>query len=321
MDKKIYTSLYVYSNYLFSAYIDGVIDIQKLPKIEFKFFLKSKIKPLVIDSGSWIIDMQAYKNVLFASTTKQIFAYNLDPKALVEKRYQSVKFIRNCTHLKIDYKNKLLFAISENLGIIALDIRDPVNIKRLSNIVPYFIRDENMYYPVTDFDVYDGMIFIALRSYGIVRIDFKLEFNYPHIYREFLKIPLNDPQGVKYSPYNKLLYVIDAKRGLIITDLGINKIIFDKKLGRSDFPQEIIIHYSDAIIKCKNSIYYYKSSENKALKIYKYKVGAITKYYNRLIFSRKGRLNVIKIGKFKSNEKTNLKNSKLKFVTIKSFDG
>lgn len=322
IEKKIYTSLYVYSNYLFSAHMNGIIEIQKLPKDIFHYFPISKLKTLPIDTASWIIDMQAYKNVLFASTTKAIFSYKLKAKEELRNSYSLIKFVPNCTHLRIDYKNKYLFAISENRGIIAVDIKNPNEPRKLSEFRPFYLKKRDGYFPVSDFDVYNGMIFIALRSYGIVRIDYERKFSAPKVFREFLKIPLNDPQDVKYSPHNKYLYVIDSQRGLVVTDLARNRIIFDGIIGNNeDFPQKIIIHYNNAIIKCKNSIYYFKSSQNKISKIYDKKVGAITKYYGRIIFSRKGKLNLIKIGVFKDNEKTNLKKSKIKFKSITNING
>lgn len=289
-EKSLICSLYTYNYSLFTAYLDGSVKVFPLPKLYPKRYENLKPYNLNIpgDSERSIIEMQAYKHVLFASTSEYLYSFDL--KKGNENHTIFQKEIPYCTQIKIDYKKKFLFAVSDERGLVTIDISNPHNPKFKTDIYSDFKRKN---YSIVDMDVDNGIIFLAVRNYGILRIDYSdSTLRKPKVYREIEKIYLEDPQDVKYSPINKHIYICDANKGLITLDTSKGE-AKEYSLNNDDIPRKVIIHYNDAIIQGKKGLYYFNFGYKTMSKIFDYKIGTMTKYYNQLVYCKNNSLNLI----------------------------
>ncbi|SDH03402.1 hypothetical protein [Desulfosporosinus hippei] len=312
------TSLHCYHNSLFVAYLNGKIEIIPLYKNFSGYF--SRLTPFNIDNlnnDSIIIDMQTYRETLFTSTHQFLFSFDLrnnnQPQQVFEKR------IPFCTKIKINHKRRLLFALSETRGLVVLNIFNPNSPQYLTDIENKII-DKNGHSYVTDIDVNDNTIFLALRSKGIVRIDFlQNEFSVPSVYKQIKKISLTEPQEIKYSSLTKLLYIIDASEGLILLNTSNNEVLFSKRLPQNDMPRKIILHYKDAVIQGRKGVYYFNFKEETLKMIFNFKIGTMTKYHKQLVYSKQNSLNLLVLGKLDEPKKTELIDSSARFTRIDNY--
>lgn len=288
MKKGIITSIFIYNYKLFVAYLDRTIKIINLKG--YKYPVEE------IQCPDIIIEMQARKHILFATTPSEIFVYDLNKgsniKFCLKERF-------NCDQIKIDQKNRMLFVFSKDRKIMAFNIENPQEPKFQSDLTIGEYFDESDNFNITDIDVHQGKLFFAIRNRGILTSDYyhnKSTFSEPKIIGEINGVRLSDPQSVKYSESDNYLYIADAEKGLIVVDVSpiTSRIVFHKKLPDNDFPQTIKIFYTNSIIKGKRKLYYFESRIKKLSTILDYKIGTFYTYYERLFFSTKGILKTFK---------------------------
>jgi hypothetical protein len=237
--------------------------------------------------------MIGFKGSLFVTTSNQLLCYDLK-KSPVEKNQYFMKNIVNCTHIRINYKNNLLFAISEERGLVVIDISNPLKPRYICDIPVSFFQEHNCV--ISDLDLYENTIFLALRNKGILRLDYYQNNVEPVVYRSFEKIRLNDPQDVKYNKNNHYLYIADADEGLIILNTEDNKVVHSCILPNDDFPRKLIIHYKNCIIQGSKGLYIYNTRSKEIKTIMEFKIGAVSKYYNKIFFYKNRKLNLLVLG-------------------------
>jgi len=278
-----------------------------------------------VNAGDAIIDMQASNNVLFASTSNKLYCYDfkLDNSDVLSKLF--VKEIPDCSNIKIDYTNHLLFAFSSTKGIIAFNIRNPRKAKFISSLRPVELKREGNL-NLTEIDVYDKTIFLVIRKSKIIRIDLQEqsdEFGITKqlvIGREFDKISLQDPQDAKYYHPKNLLYVADADLGFMVINIQTNEILFTKIFeDGSDFPQKIILLNGNAVVKTCNGLYFFNFKRRSFDRIFDYKIGSIAKYYNSFIYSKNNKLNYVRVGRMKIEEERIMNDSSIQFERVTEY--
>ncbi|PGP49038.1 hypothetical protein CN993_00785 [Bacillus thuringiensis] len=289
------STLLVYNASIFTAYTNGRITSVPLPTNWFKPSVKSSSYSFdIISDEKDINDMIGYKGSLFVTTSNQLQCFNIK-KSPVEKNQYYTKNIVDCTHMRINYRNNLAFAISEERGIVVLNVSNPLNPRYIGDI------DVNLFYQedciITGIDIHENTIFLALRNKGILRLDYyQNEIQEPKIYRSFEKISLKDPQDVKFNKKNSNLYIADADEGLIILSTMDNKIIHCCRLPNDDFPRKLIIHNNNCIVQGSKGLYLYNTREKDLEIILNFKIGAIAKYYNKIFFYKNKKLNLLVFG-------------------------
>lgn len=296
MNKKIITSLYAYNYNLFIAYFNKTLKIQNIPQLRTPFFASRSNYESIINVDDFIVDMQAKGNILYASTPNKLISYDLLNQSDNSNNEVFSKNVPDCSLLKIDYKENILFLVSNQKGIIALNIKNPKKPKFISNFIPTPLSNFSDL-SISDIDVYNKKIFLTIRKFGITRIDYEGGGHNFEILKEIDKIKLIDPQVTKYSEKFKRLYIGDADKGFIVYDINRNKIVFNEKLPNNDFPQDIIKYYSNIVIRGKKGLYYFKNNQKRIFSIFNKKIGAITSYYNQIFFVEKGDSKILVLGK------------------------
>lgn len=299
MNHSFVSKMLIYDYTIFTAYINGVIKVESLPKSLGHFLEKNNIKGdfNIQTNEEYIYEMLAYKGVLFVSTDKKLLGYRIENNRLREIEFFS-KSIIECVTMKVDSSGRL-FAVSENRGLIVLNISDPLSPKYVCDISlnNYFGNPVNV---IADMDLVDNTIFLALRNKGILRIDYNgkiKSLSNELIYTSVEKLMLKDPQDVKFNKINNFLYIVDAEEGLVIIDTNYNSMYDSVQLPNQDTPVKIIIYKEDCFIQGNKGLYYYHTLYREISIILDYKIGEINKYYNNLIYYKKGKLNIIILGK------------------------
>lgn len=290
---EIVTTIYAYKSSVFIARLDGNITSIKLPQSWYKF--SSKVKPYSFEIRNLekiVSGMQALKGVLFVATPNFLINFDLEDNYLSNEGFK--KYVADCTKIKIDYQNKILFAASEERGIVALKISNPRN--------PLFLTDMKLDISgkqyISEMDVFDNTVYLAIRNLGIIRIDYnENEFKKPKITRTVRKIKLEDPQDVKYNKHNKYLYIADSDQGFLLLSTINNQLVFSQQLPNFDSPKKIILHYQNALIQGSKGLYMFNKADETIQVIFDYKIGASTKYYNKFIYYNDGFLNLLILGK------------------------
>ncbi|TQR14727.1 hypothetical protein [Psychrobacillus soli] len=297
------STMLVYNSTVFTAYTNGEIQATPLPNNWFKPYRKD-IKTYTFQLQSdekYINDMLGYKGALYVTTPNQLHCFKLENDKLI-KEEQYLKKIVECTKIKIDYKSKLLFAVSEDRGLVVINISNPFSPKYICDISldNYFGEGNNV---ISDMDLCENIIFLALRGKGILRIDYyNKEIKDSLWYSTVEKIKLQDPQDVKYNKNNLHLYIADAVEGLIVLNTLDNSIIDTFKLPNDDFPVKLIINGKNCIVQGNNGLYMYQVNERKISTILNYKVGEVIKYFNKIIFYKNRKLNLIVFGNKVDND-------------------
>ena len=296
---KIITSMYIYNSTLFTAELGGMIEAIPVPDTWPRYNNKAESYSLTIGTDKIVLEMQGYRGVLFVATAEGLFAYNL------KNANKSILFfeknIMQCKSIKMDYLNKWLFIVSETRGITVLNVLNPLLPKFIKDIKLPFIQNidnENIgKYMITDFDVVNGVAFLAVRNKGIVRIDYSEgRFGEPEIFKIMDKINLNDPLDVRFCAENQYLYIIDSERGFIILDTKDNRVIFEHSLVDEGTPERLLLYRRDAIIQTARGLFLFKFFSKKINRMLDFKVGALAKYYNHIIFSKNSSTNILSLG-------------------------
>ena len=298
--RDIITNLYCYNCTLFVSYLNGTIKAFGLPKNWFSF---PNLKPIMFaaDPGSnFAISMTALNRYLYVTTPKHLIVYDLRDNNQI---YGDVfKEIGGCSNVKIDYVNKLLFVVSDSRGLVVFDIS--------REGYPRYLKDINLKevlhvdnYNLTDIEVADGYIFLSLRGFGIARFDYHRdhnEFSQPNIIRMVQKIELSDPQEVRYSFKNKMLFIVDNERGLVLLNTLNNEVFRERQLPNADRPKRVFTYNENCIVQGSRGLYYYRSYRDDLNTILGHKVGAVTKYYNHFIMSKKNEIQLVNMGETKA---------------------
>ncbi|RFU70035.1 hypothetical protein [Bacillus sp. V59.32b] len=290
------STLSIYNSSIITAYTDGRISSLPLPKNWHSLYKERN--PYVFDlktEEKFINEIVGYKGSLFVATTNRLQSFNINKSSHVQQNHYFKKEIVNCTHLKINYENALLFAVSEERGIVVLNLSNPLKPRFVRDITVRFFQEENCI--ISDMDLYQNTIFLALRNIGILRLDYyQNELQEPVVYRSFEKIRLSDPQDVKYNKNNLYLYIADADEGLIVLNTRDNNVVHRCRLPNNDFPRKIIIHHKNCIVQGSKGLYFYDTTTKGLNIIFEFKIGAISKYYNKIIFYKNKRLNLLILG-------------------------
>jgi len=289
------STLSIYNSSIITAFTDGKIVSTPLPTNWKKPLIHSSPYSFELQTNEeFINEMIGFKGSLFVSTSNQLLCFNI-MKSPVEKNQYFMKNIVNCTHMRINYKSNLLFAISEERGLVVIDISNPLEPRYMCDIPVSFFQENNCV--ISDLDLYENTIFLALRNKGILRLDYyQNTVKEPLIHRSFEKIRLNDPQDVKYNKNNHYLYIADAEEGLIILNTEDNKVVHRCLLPNNDFPRKLIIHHKNCIIQGSKGLYIYNTSSKEIKTIIGFKIGAVSKYYNKILFYKNRKLNLLVLG-------------------------
>jgi hypothetical protein len=308
----IVSSISVYNGSILTAYMDGRIISTPLPTNWFKPSHKSRPYSFELRSDEkYIKEMRGYKGSLFITTSNQLICFNIKKSPAEKSQYYS-KTIVDCTQMRINYKNSLLFAISEERGIVVLNVKNPLNPRYIDDIEVSFFQQKECI--ISDIDLHENTIFLALRNMGILRLDYyQNELQNPVIYRSFEKISLKDPQDVKFNKKNSYLYIADADEGLIILDTVGNKVIYSCRLPNNDFPRKLIIHNNNCIVQGSRGLYLFNTSEKGLETIFEFKIGALAKYYNKIFFYKNKKLNLLVLGKSVEIENNDIFSSVYKY--------
>lgn len=319
---KIITSLYIYNSTLFKARLDGKIEATPVPN---KWLKYNNAQPysLIIDIDKIVIEMQGYQGVLFVATSERLCAYNLKNMNNVIGIFE--KDIIKCKSIKIDYKNQWLFIVSETRGVTVLDISNALKPKFLRDIELPFLQstcDEmSDQYIITDFDVVNGVAFLAVRNKGIVRIDYaEGRFREPELVRTIDKIILDDPQDVRFCSENQYLYIVDSERGFIILDTRNNGVVYERNSFDGGTPKKLLLRRQDAIIQTGKGLYLFKFSSKSLEKVLDFKVGALSMYYNHIVFSKRFSTNILTLAKRYSYLDEEYKRQLDYFESVYTFD-
>lgn len=275
MDKKIITSLYAYNYSLFVAYLDGSIDVFPLPEYNSKLFYPQshiKYQNKIETNSDLIIGMQAKQHILFAATTDQLFSFNLDQVKIYNDGY--FKSISGCQRIIINHNNNILYVITKDRGIVAINIQNahrPKFINDMETSVLNGIEDG----AVSGLNVIDNSILLSIRNRGIFRIIIDENNKIPSIEREITKIQLEDVQDIIFEKRNRMIYALDSERGFLIINTTNNQVEFERKLPDGDTPKSILLYNNNALIRGGKGLYSFDPKSKNILKILDKKIGAV----------------------------------------------
>jgi hypothetical protein len=291
---KIISSIYAYKYHLFSGYSNGDLIIN--PLSFYSFDIKERLDPLshnMTNANTQIVDMVAYKDILYILTTA--YLYYVDLKESNNFDIVKIKHNTDCSKIAVDSSQKILFLFSEEKGLIALNIKQPKEPIIINFLMPDILKDKGKFF-LTHMEVLDNIIFLSVRNFGIVRLDYRsVGFNELNIWREIHKIPLKEPQDVKYCKRNNYLYILDYNEGLVVLNIADGEIIFHNKLPDNDFPINLVLEKENAIIQGKNGVYYFKINDKQFYTIFNFKIGELFIYFNNLFYVKNNKLNLLKL--------------------------
>lgn len=301
----ITTALYTYNSSIFSAYFDGKIIARKLPDNWMRYTQNSK--PYTFKSDNilrCVTNMVGYKGILYLSSSNEIKSIDLKNKLQTDENLS--KYTKNCTMLNIDFNAKILKAASLERGIVFININKPKKLEFLKELEIDMFKNSNL--SIVGMESSPESTFISVRNLGIVKIDNENGNIEKAIIKDNnKKILLEDPQGVKFNKRNQLLYIIDSEKGLILSDPKHDNIIYQNKLPNEDSPKNIFLLNHSAIIQGYKGLYMFMFGSRKFKILLETKTGAITKYYNKIIYNKEGQLNLLMLDNKSNKEISYLK--------------
>lgn len=294
--RKIITSLYAYKYSLFVAYLDGGIDIIPIPEFRKKFNITRTKVPFankIEENKNLIIGMQALQNILFAATSNQLFSHELIPSIYSNKDFEGFyKDISGCQKIIINYSNNILYVITNERGIVAIDIKN-VHQPKFKNDLASSALEGIEDGAITGVDVMENSLLISIRNRGVYRIFINEENRFPVIEREITKIRLEDVQDVVHVPKTKLIYVLDGEKGFLIMNITNNSVEFESKLPESDYPKSVFIYNQYALIRGAKGLYLFSPKSKTIERIFEKKIGAMDSYYNHFFYTQEGQIKVL----------------------------
>ncbi len=307
-NKKIITSLYAYKYSLFIAYLDGSIDIIPLPEFRTKFNITRTKVPFankIEANTNLIIGMQALQNVLFAATSNQLFSQELVPSINNEKNLDVFfKEISGCQKIIINYAENILYIITNERGIVAIDINNVRRPKFLNDMASSALEglEDGA---ISGIDVMPNSLLIAIRNRGIFRIFFNENPFHPIIEREITKIRLEDVQDVVHVPGTNLIYALDSDKGFLILNIQNNVVEFERVLPDNDSPKSVYYYREYALIRGGKGLYLFNPKTRRIERVFEKKIGAMDSYYNHFFYTQEGQIKLLilsSIGESKSQE-------------------
>lgn len=291
---KIISSIYAYKYHLFSGYSNGDLIIN--PLFFYSVNINEKLAPFsynMTNANTQIVDMVAYKDVLYILTTE--YLYYIDLKKSDKFETVKIKHNNNCSKIAVDSSQKILFLFSERKGLITLNINRPKDPTIINFHMPEILKDKGKFF-LTHMEVLYNKIFLSVRNFGIIRLDYKrVGFNEINIWRQIYKIYLKEPQDVKYCEKNNYLYILDYYEGLVVLNIADGEIITHNKLPDNDYPINLILEKENAIIQGKNRVYFFKMAEKQFHTIFDFKIGHLIIYFNNLFYVKNNKVNLLKL--------------------------
>jgi hypothetical protein len=281
----IISSIHVYNFHLIISYLGKGIRIIKFEDFRNKFRPIKVEYPHEIETVSSLSEITTFGHQLFGIQDSKVKSLSLSQPSLITETNEFDKI--NTNQISLDYDNRDLYLLSEDEGIIELDIRKPLQPSKIKSIFPksYEKRED---FAVANMVSYNREILLAYRGFGASQIrNYSEQSSNEFIYRT------EDAQDVRHLFKNNVILVADGIEGLVVFKTDKKKAIKKVKLYDSDFPQELTIFNNNILIKGKSGLYFYDLSRGILQKIWEGSVGAFTTYYDYIFFSSNGKINLL----------------------------
>lgn len=310
---RIITSIHIYNFHLFISYLGEGIRI--IPFNDFREnFYKSQVQyPKEIGGSSTLQEITTIGHLLLGITDSNFSIFPLRSKDSLKDSYSDFWVGFKPIELSLDYGNRELFVLNDNIGIAKLNIGSPFHPKTISNFIPNAF-DKLGDPVVSDMTGKDECVLVSIRGFGVSQLEYlDNDVVIEKTYRT------EDAQDALYLKERNLIIIADSVSGVLLYKKNENVPYKTVILPNSDIPQHIESFYNNILIKGKKGIYIYSIYDSKLIIIWEGSVGAITTYYNYIVFSSGGNVHLIAptdrlIESFKLRDESDIEIKKNKFL-------
>lgn len=286
---KFITDLKIYNFHLIVSYLGEGIDIIPIVDLRAKYFKGEQDYKKSLAENFNLNELTAKKHVLYGVQENTISRFEL----LKKERYHinnELILTNDISQISIDPNIDSLYAMSDQQGIIEVNIGNPDIPKKIKELIPKSFEDIGN--PVlSNLVTKNNIIAISIRGYGINTIDNSSDKGNLQV-----NFRSSDPQDINLIGKNKYIIIADAFDGLIIYNEKTKEVEKKVKLPEDDFPQQVEIIYGNILIKGKKRLYLLHLNNFYLETLWESKIGALTKYYGYVIFSSQRKLVVFRLG-------------------------
>lgn len=283
---KIITSIHIYNFHLFISYLDEGVRIIPFHDFREGFHNSKAIYPKEISHNKSLQEIVTTSHILLGINDSNISTIGLNqnvdsnPDGDIFKDYKA-------NQLSFDYSISQLHVLAEEIGIVNLDFKNPFKSKLNETIIPKSF--EKLGSPtVSNMISFDKSILLSIRGFGVSKIDnYDIQHSAEETYRT------EDAQDVLFFKKEQMIAIADGIDGLLIFKIKDTEPLKRIPLPNADFPQEIKHFYSSILIKGKKGLYLYNLHTDKLRLIQEGRIGAISNYYNYIIYSSSGLINLL----------------------------
>lgn len=225
-----------------------------------------------------ILDTKAYNDIIYILTDQGLYSFK-------NNVLMPIKILDDATLFTIDQKQGVAFIISENRGIISINLK--------KNLWTGDIRFNSSYQlnlketsSITSIIAHNGIIFIAVLNEGVYRIDYALN-SLELLHRSFLKINCSMPQDLIINKKYNELCIVDYHKGIMIINLS-NGESSHNRLPEADPPNKVAVIKDNYIVQCRHNLFLFNRNKKKLIVLDNREVSNLLAYYSKVYYTCKG---------------------------------
>ncbi len=282
----IVTSMHVYNSHLFISFLGKGIRIFPFQSIREKFNNSNAVYLREISSNESLQEIITTRHILLGVKNSSISSFELEQK---NESKVDIEYLNQykANQLSFDSRYSDLYVLTEDVGIININFRNPFKAKISKTIIPESFEKLGDL-TVSNMISVNKNILLSIRGFGVSKIDEKnANKSSENIYRT------DDAQDVVYYYQKQIVVIADGIHGILLFENEGKAPIKRVALPQSDIPQEIRLFYGRVLVKGKYGLYLY-DFDNSSIKVIKEgSIGAIAVYYNYIFFSSNGEINLL----------------------------